>query len=203
MVAAEPLRRGPNRRGIERRRQIVEAAASVFAELGYSGGSVRIIADRIDISPASLIQLFGSKEGLLIAVLEDWSQRSRPADAREGTGINWFTRLPGVMRYNIENRGLIELFVTMAAEASNPKHPAHQFIAGRYASIIEEVSLHFREAIEAGDFHPMTDQQIDRETRTLFATMDGLQLQWLINPHTDLAGTFDHYVEQALGRWRT
>ena len=201
-MTSEPVRRGPNRRGIERRRQIVEAASAVFAELGYRGGSVRIIADRIGSSPASLIQLFGSKEGLLIAVLEDWAHRSRPADAREEAGINWFTRLPDVMAYNIANRGLIELFHTMAAEASNPEHPAHQFIADRYATIVDEVSLHFREAIDAGDFRPMSAEKLNEETRTLFATMDGLQLQWLINRDVDLAGTFNSYINQSLSRWR-
>jgi AcrR family transcriptional regulator len=201
MGETELVRRGPNRRGIERRRQIVDAAAAVFAELGYSGGSVRMIADRIGSSPASLIQLFGSKEGLLIAVLEDWSQRSRPAEPSQETGISWFTRLPEVMRYNIANRGLIELFLTMAAEASNSQHPAHQFIADRYATIVEEVSRHFQEAIDAGDFHPMSDQEIDQETRILFAVMDGLELQWLINPDSDLASTFRSYIDLALGRW--
>lgn len=202
MGEPELVRRGRNRRGIERRRRIVDAAAAVFAELGYSAGSVRIIADRVGSSPASLIQHFGSKEGLLIAVLEDWSERSRPAEASQEVGINYFNRLPEVMRYNIENRGLIELFLTMAAEATNTQHPAHRFIADRYVSIVDEVSRHFREAIDAGDFHPMSAHEIDHETRTLFAIMDGLELQWLIDPDVDLAGTFSTYVDQALARWK-
>lgn len=193
---------GQNRRGVQRRRQIVAAAATVFAELGYSGGSIRTIAERVGSSPATLLQHFGSKEGLLAAVLEDWGSRSRPAQVSEETGINWFTRLPTVMQYNIENRGLVQLFVTMASEASNPEHPAYDFIKQRYDTIVDEVTAHFREAIEAGQFRSMTDAEITAETRTLFAVMDGLELQWLVDPTVDLAGIFGRYLNHSLNQWK-
>ena len=60
--------RGHYRKGIKRRQDIVKAASEVFAEFGYSGGSIRTIADRVGASPATLMQCFGSKEGLLAAV---------------------------------------------------------------------------------------------------------------------------------------
>lgn len=198
----EPLPPRQNRRGVERRRQIVAAAAAVFAQHGYSGGSIRTIAERVGSSPATLLQHFGSKEKLLAAVLEDWGRRSRPVEVSEETGINWFTRLPTVMQYNIENRGLIELLLIMAAEASNPDHPAHDFIQQRYETIVDEVETHFREAIEARHFKPMTEAEITAETRTLFAVMDGLELQWLIDPTTDLTGIFGRYLNHALNHWK-
>lgn len=39
--------RGPDALGSQRRRQIVATAAAVFAQLGYNGGSIRTIADRV------------------------------------------------------------------------------------------------------------------------------------------------------------
>src|SRR6478609_7300154 len=71
-----PNQRGPYRTGIRRREQIVEAATEVFAESGYAGGSIRAIAVRAGITNATLLQHFGSKEGLLQAVLEDWDRRA-------------------------------------------------------------------------------------------------------------------------------
>ena len=81
--------RGQYRKGIKRRQDIVKAASEVFAEFGYSGGSIRTIADRVGASPATLMQHFGSKEGLLAAVLEDWTgpevtAAARPRPARPG-----------------------------------------------------------------------------------------------------------------------
>ncbi len=193
---------GQNRRGVKRRREIVAAAGAVFAQHGYSGGSIRAIAERVGSSPATLLQHFGSKEKLLAAVLHDWGRRSRPAHVAEETGINWFNRLPAVMQYNLEQRGLIELLLTMTTEASNPEHPAHDFIQQRYDTIVKEVETHFREAIEAGHFKPMSEAEIAAETRTLFAVMDGLELQWLVDPVVDLAGIFGHYLNHALNQWK-
>ena len=120
--------RGPYRTGLRRREQIIDAATAVFAEYGYAGGSVRTIADRIGVSPASLLQHFGSKEGLLMAVLEDWDRRTVEARLTDVTGLDYFRRLPEVMGAHLANRGLLELFSTIAAEASSPSHPAHEFI---------------------------------------------------------------------------
>jgi len=41
--------------------------------------------------------------------------------------------LPEVMGAHLRHRGLLELFTTIAAEASSPAHPAHTFIKNRYA----------------------------------------------------------------------
>src|SRR6478736_5963470 len=109
--------RGPYRTGLRRREQIIDAATAVFAEYGYAGGSVRTIADRIGVSAASLLQHFGSKEGLLMAVLEDWDRHTVEARVTDVTGLDYFRRLPEVMAANVRNRGLLELFITMAAEA--------------------------------------------------------------------------------------
>ena len=116
--------RGPYRTGIRRREQIVAAATTVFAEYGYAGGSVRTIADRVGVSPASLLQHFGSKEGLLMAVLEDWDRHTVEASLTDVTGLDYFRRLPEVMGAHLSNRGLLELFSTIAAEASSPSPPS-------------------------------------------------------------------------------
>ena len=50
-----------------RRQAIVKAASEVFASSAVAA-SIRTIADRVGASPATLMQCFGSKEGLLAAV---------------------------------------------------------------------------------------------------------------------------------------
>ena len=173
-----PVRsRGPYRNGIRRREQIVDAASSVFAEFGYTGGSVRTIADRVGVSAASLLQHFGSKEGLLTAVLEDWDRRSVEARLTGVTGLDYFRRLPEVMGANLENRGLLELFSTIAAEASSPTHPARAFIQRRYTDNLATLARHLREAVDAGEVAPFTDADIQQEVRLVTAVLDGIGLQ--------------------------
>ena len=195
--------RGPYRTGIRRREQIIDAATAVFAEYGYAGGSVRTIADRIGASPASLLQHFGSKEGLLMAVLRDWDRRTVDARLTAVTGLDYFRRLPEVMGAHLENRGLLELFSTIAAEASNPTHPAREFIQQRYTDNLATLATHLREAIDTGEATPFTPAEIDQEVRLVTAVLDGIGLQWLLDPTTDVTGCVQTYIDRTLAAWRT
>lgn len=55
----------------ERRRRIVEAARALIRETGDTGLSMRAIAARAQVSLATPYNLFGSKRGIVMAVLED------------------------------------------------------------------------------------------------------------------------------------
>lgn len=196
-----PTARGPYRNGIKRREQIVESAANVFAEFGYSGGSIRTIAARVGISPASLLQHFGSKEGLLEAVLDDWTQTATrvPDDVH---GLAYFDAMRRLMDFHVEHRGLIELFLTMTAEASSPVHPARGFIQRRYALTFEGFMKHLREARDAGEIQ-LAEDDIAYEARLMMAVMDGLELQWLIDPSVDLTSLYNRCVDESIRRWKT
>lgn len=55
----------------ERRyREVLDAAATIFAEKGYAGASTRDIADRLGVRQASLYYYFQSKEAALAAICE-------------------------------------------------------------------------------------------------------------------------------------
>ena len=202
-TAAAPVARGPYRTGIRRREQIVARAAEVFAEFGYAGGSIRTIAARVGIAPASLLQHFGSKEGLLEAVLEDWTRQTeaqrQPSELRGLAALESFRTLT---TFHLEHRGLLELFLTMAVEASSPSHPAREFIRRRYADGLARQRRYLREARDLGEVGPMTDEQIEAEASMSYAILDGLELQWLLDARVDLVGLFDTYLDAAIIRWR-
>ncbi|WP_402466013.1 TetR/AcrR family transcriptional regulator [Isoptericola aurantiacus] len=195
--------RGPYRTGVRRRAQVIDATMEVFAQHGYAGGSIRAIAERAGVSHATLIQHFGSKERLLIAVLEEWDRRTVAEGLADASGLDYFRRLPEVMASHQANRGLLELFTTLAAEASSPTHPAHDFIEHRYATNLATLAGHLGDAVRDGDVVPMTDAQIMIEVRLLTAVMDGIGLQWLLDPSTDVAGAMSACVERAVTAWRT
>jgi AcrR family transcriptional regulator len=54
------------------RRALLDAAARLFAERGVSGASVDAIAEAAGRTSGALYDHFGSKEGLLFALLEGW-----------------------------------------------------------------------------------------------------------------------------------
>lgn len=77
MRIAEKLLRGPR---IDNRLPVVlDAAAGVFAEHGYSGSSMRQIAEACGMQPGSLYYHFAAKEDLLVAVYERGVEEIRAA----------------------------------------------------------------------------------------------------------------------------
>jgi AcrR family transcriptional regulator len=56
----------------ETRARLLSAAASVFAERGIEGASVDAIAEAAGRTSGALYAHFGSKEGLLLELLESW-----------------------------------------------------------------------------------------------------------------------------------
>ncbi|MFA5028676.1 MAG: helix-turn-helix domain-containing protein [Candidatus Methylomirabilota bacterium] len=62
--------RGVRLTGEERRRQIVEAAAALFARKGFRGTKTREIAQAVGVSEAMLFKHFATKEELYAAIIE-------------------------------------------------------------------------------------------------------------------------------------
>lgn len=60
----------PTPRWERRYREVLDAAATIFAEKGYAAASTRDIADRLGIRQASLYYYFPSKETALAAICE-------------------------------------------------------------------------------------------------------------------------------------
>ena len=67
---ADPLRHAPTQKGQARRLRLLETAADAFLELGYAEASMQMIVRQTGGSASTVYQLFGNKEGLLIAVLQ-------------------------------------------------------------------------------------------------------------------------------------
>ena len=66
----------PDRR-LERRRAMIEAAESLFLELGYDATSLAAIVKRSGGSLATLYELFGNKQGLRRAIIELRDEQDR------------------------------------------------------------------------------------------------------------------------------
>ncbi|GAV43229.1 HTH-type transcriptional repressor AcnR [Streptomyces acidiscabies] len=180
--------RGPYRKGLERREQILRAALEVFGDHGERGASLKEIADRVGMSQAGVLHYFGSREELLVAALEERDAQSNRATA----GIT----SPGEIlattaAQNADRRGLVDLFVTLSAAASDPTHPAHPFFTRRYDELNRSLTTGLREAQERGETR--TDVPPEQLARMLIALSDGLQVQWLLNPDVEMAETIEAF----------
>jgi AcrR family transcriptional regulator len=194
--------RGPYKRGVERRRQVVITATEVFGEHGFRGGTLQQVAERVGGTPAAVLKLFGTKEKLLMAVLEHWGVVTEEIVLRgtvQNAHLDGFIEL---MSYHVQHKGLLQLYTTMAAEAASVQHPAHEFMRRRYRASLENMRGWFRESSDAGHLRPLSDEDVAHEAEYLLAVLDGLEIQFLLNPGFDLERSFAVYTERVLDRLR-
>ncbi len=65
-----PRRRGRRRSGEGTRDQLLDAARRAFAEHGFDGATVRMIAERAGVDPAMVNHWFGGKDALFTAAMD-------------------------------------------------------------------------------------------------------------------------------------
>lgn len=111
----------------DRRAQIIAAAAEVFGERGYAGGTTDAIAKQAGISQAYVVRMFGTKEKLFSAVGEVGRDRVvgafRDAIARfpEGaTSVEKQSMLGLAYTSLIEDRGLLLSLLQLFAQGHDP-----------------------------------------------------------------------------------
>lgn len=168
----------------------------MFGEAGYRGASLRDIAARCGLTHPGLLYHFPTKAGLLEAVLQRRDQADSAAAGQSRTGLRALEALVDVARKNSGTRGLVELFATLSAESTAPDHPAHAYFVSRYDRVVAEISQHFAELVADGDARAGLDPLT--AGRQWVALMDGMQIQWLLNPETDMAGTLEAHLREQL-----
>jgi AcrR family transcriptional regulator len=188
-----------------RRRAILDAAIEHFAQSGYLKASIARIATDAGTSPAGLLHHFGSKERLLMAVLEARDEHGValeaippadiPDDSFEVTAE--IRRMLSLVEHNMTQPGLMQLFTKLSAEATDPEHPAHDFFVQRYAQARRTVQDLLERGTRLGQLAPRQDW--DRIAAEIFAVWDGLQLQWALAPDSvDLPAALHAYADRLL-----
>jgi AcrR family transcriptional regulator len=185
-------------KGRARREDIIAAAAAVYIEAGFDGASLREIAKRVGISHAGLSYYFPNRESLLAAVL----QRRDEQDAARGwphgpAGMGGVRHLLDIAAHNERHRGIVGLYVRLAAEAVEDGHPAREYFTRHYRGAREYMRSSFAALAQAGQLREGVDPAA--AAVSFVALMDGLQVQWLTSPgQIDLVGPLRFFLQQVL-----
>lgn len=173
----------------ERRAQIIEVATDVFGRQGYRQGSLKDVADEAGLTTPGLLHYFPTKEALLMDVLRHRATDRQDARSRvyEESGLIAAGRF--VLEENLERPGFMRLYVTLAAEATDPEHPAHDYFVERYELSHRWFAERISHDIAIGVLSASID--VDALTSQLVAVMDGLQLQKLLRPELDVLAVYD------------
>ncbi len=188
--------------GDARRTRILNIALQEFAENGYRGTSLARIAERAELTQAGLLHHFRSKQELLVAVL-DLRDRMDAEHLQLGElplgGKAALAKLTELAEHNRKIPGLVQLFTVLTGEAVTNDHPAHGWAQDRYATLRSGLTASLEAGVAGGELR--ADLDAHAVAAQVFAMMDGLQLQWLLDPdHVDMATLFTDYATQLLAR---
>ncbi|MFM9594994.1 TetR/AcrR family transcriptional regulator [Streptomyces scabiei] len=193
-------------RGVERRRAMVDAAITLFSQQGVRGTGVAAIAERAGVTPSALIHHFGSKDGLVRAVLEEADRRAlvrlSATPSSEPTldeAFDWFVR--DAEHTAAAARELAALHTTLTAENLEPGSPLHTWFRDRGRALRAHLTALFTRAAADGTARPDLNPAL--LATEVAAFLEGAHLLWLLDPaETDLTALHRGYFEGLACRLR-
>jgi AcrR family transcriptional regulator len=145
--------------GPDRRRQILEVSAKLFARRGFRGTTTRQIAERAHVNEAILFRHFPRKEDLYWAILDGKNRvaaRRKELEELFETGGNeqeiFAAIAEGILRRNTADSSLSRLLLFSALEDHRLSRRFFQTHVERYYDVL---ARHIREKIRAGTFRPV------------------------------------------------
>lgn len=175
----------------ESRAILLATAAELFIEKGYQQTTFADVAERSGISRGSIPWHFGSKEGLLVAVLEEASEAlladavtgdlDDPVRASEFIGR---AKRPAILRTSL-------LFVTLYVEAVRPESPIHEHYVALHDQLRGVVKAWVDQSVQLPKSVSSDDLAI-----ILVGAAIGIHLQYSMAPdQLDIDRTLDKLAE--------
>lgn len=171
--------RRPGRPRGRRREEILDTALAVFAEGGFHGTSLAVVADRCGLSQQGLLHYFPTKQALLLAVLARRDELDADRFTGGGRQESVLSEAAALAEHNQSVPGLVKAYSVLAAESTTEGHPAADHFRRRFARVRSGFAADL--TAEYGPTLP-SGVRSEEAAALLAAVMDGLQLQWLHAP---------------------
>jgi AcrR family transcriptional regulator len=183
-------------RGVARRAAILEAATEVFALHGYRGGSLALIGERVGLTPAGVLRHFGTKEALLLAVIDERGRRAAVV-AEELAGLPGLDAVRGFVRYaelTESEAGIAALFTILQAEHLEVAGAVRDYFLDRNRTLRRAIAASLRRGQRDGTIRSGIDRS--RIADEVMAFMEGAALTWLLDRDLSLVGLYRTYLDR-------
>ena len=204
-ASTAPARRTQAERVEASDRALIGAAVRLIAERGYQRTTLAAIGDAAGYSRGLVTQRFGSKEGLLWAVLDrlltTWSVRTAGPRVGDRVGIPALRATIDAYLHVVETAPeSLRAYHALLREADGPV-PA---VRARIAELNRDERATIAGWLGAGQAAGAVRADIDpRATAVAFlAVLRGATTQWLLDPTTDIVAALTQYaatLDRALG----
>jgi AcrR family transcriptional regulator len=184
----------------ERRRQILEAALTVFSQKGFNAANVSDVAAQAGVSQGTIYWYFDSKDDLFTAAV---------LSVFEGIGEEVLSGLEQCDTATDKVRAMAESSVAFAEAAGGLFMLFLEFWASSarredHARLWTDLLVQYKdvfvglvnEGVEAGEFRPVDAEHV---VWAVMAAYDGLAAYVLLMPDLDLAKISETFVDTLLG----
>ena len=181
-----------------KRTEILQAAVETFGAKGSTNGTLADIAEQVGMTHAGVLHHFGSKQKLLLEVLtyRDQTDVEGLEDKHIPGGPQLFLHLVRTAYANARRPDIVQVFTVLSAESVTDDHAARSYFEERYRVLRSDVRAAFDVLCEE---QGVTDRErIDKACASILAVMDGLQLQWLLDPSAIELGEATEFAISAL-----
>lgn len=193
------LREPKQARARESRAKLLEAAAEVIAERGYRDATLAEIAQRAGYSHGLITLRFGSKEGLLEQLVEQFTrtwQETELRPAQSGTvGAASVIALLDAQRASARRRpAMTRYFLALLFEALRPVPALGNRLRELHREHRAAIAKSIRRGVKDGSVDP--DVKADAVAGVVLSVMRGAAYQWLLDPKFDFDGTLATFARQ-------
>ena len=190
----ETEKRPPTRRAAARREEILDAAVELFSRFGYRGTGLIALGKRVGMTHAGILSYFGTKEGLLRAVMARHEQQQQDqVTSYQGVGIIEILSVGPVS----EPAELARLTAVLRAENLSPGDPLYEYFMTSEQVEREFLAKTIRISQKRGEVRADIDPDI--KAIELLAFSHGLEIQWLLDPeHVDRQAAYQSFARTQL-----
>ena len=192
----------PQARTLERREDVLRAAMNVFGQRGYNKGALVEVAEQAGMTHAGVLHHFGSKEALLVAMLQyrDGEEAAGVPGRAQTEGPAFLGHLVDTVAENTSRPGVVQTYTVLSAESVTEGHPAQQYFRDRFHGLRDKIAGVLAEVTGRDE----TEPEVRDDATALVALMDGLQVQWLLDPTSvDMPRILNSMMDEIIDRLAT
>jgi len=186
-------------RGDQMRQAIVDGAIEFYARNGARRTNLTDIAMQVGTSPPNILYHFGSKAGLITAMVEELEARRivEMEPIAERGGVAMLRGLAAYARCTEESPNLAALALMCSVENLGADEPAHQYFLKQGERDRTLLRKGLQAGIARGELRP--DINLDATIEEIRAFMAGAWLVWLLDPgHASLTRLYDGYFSKLI-----
>ena len=188
------MQRAKKEQGQQTRQAIIEVTTRLFAQRGYAGTSLDLIAKEANTSKSSIFWHFENKEDLLFTVVDramtDWEVEAGSQILREPDAGKQLEKLVDLYRALAMKRpDTLRLLLGLLLETADVNEQVKTRFQKMYRGYRASIQMVVEEGVISGHFSTLFAPRA--LAAMVLALFDGLFIQWFLDPENVPADTFD------------